>query len=198
MKNKNLLIGELAKLADVTVRTIRYYLNEGLLQEPEKKGRYAYFSEEHLERLALIRRLKDLRLPLEEIRLILETADDSDIQELVNIQEKTEPDQIKPHPLKISDQPGDAALNYIAHIANARDIVEKVDRSESRQGSLFSKNQLENSRFKQSIEPETWQRISLSKGVELNFRKSGDPDQQEKIELLVQFARKLFGQKKGG
>jgi len=65
-------ISELADLAGVTPRTIRYYTAEGLLPPPDARGRYALYGEEHLLRLQLIGRLKDAYLPLGEIKARLE------------------------------------------------------------------------------------------------------------------------------
>lgn len=54
----DLSISDLAQSAGVSVRTIRYYVNEGLLPAPEVKGRYTYYSENYIYRLELIDRLK--------------------------------------------------------------------------------------------------------------------------------------------
>jgi DNA-binding transcriptional MerR regulator len=52
-------IRELAERAGVSVRTVRYYIQEGLLPAPDTQGRFASYTEEHLDRLELIRRLKE-------------------------------------------------------------------------------------------------------------------------------------------
>lgn len=53
---------------------IRYYIRQGLLPEPEKPGpNVANYSEDHVERIGLIRKLKDERfLPLGVIKTILD------------------------------------------------------------------------------------------------------------------------------
>jgi DNA-binding transcriptional MerR regulator len=66
-----LLIHELAERAGVSVRTIRYYIAEGLLPAPTTRGRYAYYSQEYLDLIELIRRLKEAYLPLREIRALV-------------------------------------------------------------------------------------------------------------------------------
>lgn len=68
------LIGELAELAGVTPRTIRYYTAEGLLPPPATRGKYASYGPEHLERLRQIAMLKGDYLPLAEIRRRLEAG----------------------------------------------------------------------------------------------------------------------------
>jgi DNA-binding transcriptional MerR regulator len=57
----------LADLADVTPRTIRYYIAQGLLPSPGA-GAGARYGEHHLERLRQIKRLQRAHLPLAEIR----------------------------------------------------------------------------------------------------------------------------------
>lgn len=59
---------ELAKLADVTPRTVRYYIAQGLLPSPTQAGSAARYNEAHLERLRLIKKLQAAHLPLAAIR----------------------------------------------------------------------------------------------------------------------------------
>ena len=61
-------IGKLARGAGVTRRTVRYYIELGLLPPPENSGRGAAYGPEHLERLETIKRLQEARLSLDEIR----------------------------------------------------------------------------------------------------------------------------------
>jgi len=60
-------IEQLAEHAGVSVRTVRFYISEGLLPGPGSRGRAATYGEEHLLRLRLIRLLVDQRVPLAEI-----------------------------------------------------------------------------------------------------------------------------------
>jgi DNA-binding transcriptional MerR regulator len=59
---------KLVERSGVGIRTIRYYQSEGLLPKPAKQGREAVYTEEHLERLALIAELRDRGLTLSAIR----------------------------------------------------------------------------------------------------------------------------------
>ncbi|MDO5667981.1 MAG: Cd(II)/Pb(II)-responsive transcriptional regulator [Alcaligenaceae bacterium] len=66
-------IGELSKLADCPVETIRYYEREGLLPEAPRnlQNNYREYQSKHLERLIFIRRCRALEMSQEEIRLLL-------------------------------------------------------------------------------------------------------------------------------
>lgn len=61
-------LDELASEADVTPRTVRYYIAEGLLPPPLSPGRNARYTREHLDRLVLITDMKARYMPLKEIR----------------------------------------------------------------------------------------------------------------------------------
>lgn len=66
-------ISDLVERTGVRRETIHFYLREGLLPRPAKAGRnMAYYDEEHVERLNLIKRLQSEKyLPLDVIRRIL-------------------------------------------------------------------------------------------------------------------------------
>ena len=71
MKDK-MRIGELADVAGVTPRTIRYYESLGLLGPCEREGHgFRYYSEAELARLKKIDVLKQLGLRLEDIADII-------------------------------------------------------------------------------------------------------------------------------
>lgn len=65
-------IEELAALGGVTRRTVRYYVQEGLLQPPLGIGRGRHYGPEHLARLQAVRALQERGLSLDEVRAELE------------------------------------------------------------------------------------------------------------------------------
>ncbi len=70
-------IGDLSKLTQTQVETIRYYEREGLLPEPDRtEGNYRIYGDAHAERLAFIRHCRSLDMTLEEIRQLLRFKDD--------------------------------------------------------------------------------------------------------------------------
>ncbi len=80
-KGRSWTIEELAEQAESSVRTIRYYISEGLLPKPEGRGRSTIYNAEHLQRLRLIRGLIAQRVPLNEIREQISTLSSNDLEE---------------------------------------------------------------------------------------------------------------------
>ena len=92
-------LSELADLAGVTPRTVRYYLAQGLLPAVGLSGPGAKYDDRHLARLRLIRRLQAEHLPLAEIRRRLDELGEDEIRELAGSAEPA--------------APGDTALEYL-------------------------------------------------------------------------------------
>lgn len=71
-------IGELAERAGVTVKTVRFYSDRGLLPETERSsGGHRRYGPDALDRLLLIRSLRALDLPVPQVRRILDEDDGS-------------------------------------------------------------------------------------------------------------------------
>ncbi len=87
---KEYTIGELAKAGQVTPRTVRYYVAEQLLSAPAGGGRAATYTSEHLDRLRLIKILKDEYLPLHEIRILISGLDYEAVLELLAEKQQSE------------------------------------------------------------------------------------------------------------
>jgi DNA-binding transcriptional MerR regulator len=98
---------DLCDLAQVTPRTVRYYISEGLLRSPGA-GPGAKYDEAHLARLRLIRRLQREHLPLAEIRNRLRALSDDDVRDIVSA---------PPPP------PADSAADYIRGILAGRGVA---------------------------------------------------------------------------
>jgi DNA-binding transcriptional MerR regulator len=61
-------IGDLARLAGVSRRTVRYYVQEGLIPPPLGVGRGNHYGPEHLEQLLRVKALQEGGRTLDEIR----------------------------------------------------------------------------------------------------------------------------------
>ena len=70
-------IGELGKATDTKVETIRFYEKLGLLAIPDRtSGNYRIYGQAHLQRLSFIRRARALGFSLDQVRELLDLADD--------------------------------------------------------------------------------------------------------------------------
>ena len=76
-------LGDLTRAAGVSVRTVRYYIAEGLLPPPTGGGPGRHYTAAHLDRLRLIARLKAAYLPLREIRRRLAGLDEAEVGRLL-------------------------------------------------------------------------------------------------------------------
>ncbi len=156
---EDLLIHELADKAGVSVRTIRYYISQGLLPAPDTKGRYATFNEEYRLRLELIRRLKEAFLPLKEIRDRIAGLDPAQVQDLLDQLDTGTPNLKVDQQFSLSEPPAalyepkplDSALDYLSQVMGTQECcpLQSLDRtSRSYQRPLPDRNPAARSRSK--------------------------------------------------
>ena len=191
MKPSEYWISELASLSDVSIRTIRYYIAEGLLPPPDIRGRYAVFTDEYMHRLNLIKRLKDAYLPLNRIREVLNALDDSQIVPLLH-EFDTDPvaalaglqalpvfnPDAQPN-LELNRPPLNSALQYIQSL-RAPGVADS--RAPERQYPMTRPS-------RNADHPgEAWQRIQLAPGLELHVRQPVHAN----LQLLIDQIIKLF------
>ena len=195
LDNKRYLINELAKLSKTTVRTIRYYTSEGLLPQPDSDGKYAYYDENHKNRLDLILRMKAAYLPLKEIRQIMLSLSDEQVTQRLMEQVSTE----KEEGVKRSESPGrekkgSEALNYISNILETQTRY-RTNELISKKSALQNQKTISYSQSPLPLDPsdiENWQRIILSPGVELQLRYPADTETNNRVQQLITYAKKIF------
>jgi DNA-binding transcriptional MerR regulator len=67
-ESRRYTIHEIASLAGLSTRTVRYYIAEALVDRPLGTKRGAWYVQRHLEQLLLIRRWTDAGLSLDRVR----------------------------------------------------------------------------------------------------------------------------------
>jgi DNA-binding transcriptional MerR regulator len=212
MKQRSMYtIGELAQAAGVTTRTIRYYTAEGLLPPPETRGKFAGYSDAHLQRLQLIARLKAAYLPLQEIRTRLEHLAPEEVARLL---EETPPATQQRQMSSASDYlqrvlSGDEqALPVRArHPSRVRETTAAMQQDmlaglpADIAGNAVVPHRphppyiAEDSPVWHVSEPERgehWQRVALAPGVELHLRHPLDTGQRAAVDELLTLAAGLF------
>jgi DNA-binding transcriptional MerR regulator len=181
-----LSIGELAERAGVTRRTIRYYVEIGLLQPPAGAGKAAVYGTEHLERLELIKSLQAYRLSLEEIRGRLAGK-------------PSEPPAILFADRMAVDDAAPASAMEITSAAEYIDSLRERDVLFNRSG--FSEARAAYSRAMASppgkpdsaYDAEQWLRITLSEDVELHVRRRASKTDR-RLNRLVKEARRILAE----
>jgi DNA-binding transcriptional MerR regulator len=64
-------LDQIAALAELPRRTVRYYIQTGLVDRPQGIGKGAYYTEQHVEQLLLVRKWQLAGLSLERIGEVL-------------------------------------------------------------------------------------------------------------------------------
>jgi DNA-binding transcriptional MerR regulator len=183
---------DLAELADVTPRTIRYYIAQGLLPSPGRAGPGTTYTESHLNRLRLIRMLQREHLPLAEIRARLASLDDASVEALVEA--------------GLAEPPPGSAVDYIRRVLGG-----EPERLELRLDSMLPPGPAEG-RLSTTLEFEPpaspapgkpgtespvadrsqWDRVHLAPDVELHVRRPLSRQQNKRVERLIAIARELL------
>lgn len=207
-------IGELATLAGVTPRTIRYYVSIGLLPSPGQSGPGTRYGEGHLARLRLIRRLQREHLPLGEIARRLEGLDDMAVEAALAI-EDLGPAQGEesawvadgtagPSRRSVLGPAPGSALDYINRLKEeqarpampAREPAALASEPRTTRGLPVQAKAIAMG----SHEPEgstgaqrsQWERVTLSQNVELHIRRPLGRLEQKQIERLIRLGRELL------
>ncbi len=78
-------IGDFARMTHLTVKTLRHYHHLGLLEPVEVDPRtgYRYYSTDQVPAAQVIRRFRQLDMPLDEVRAVLQAPDDRTRHQLI-------------------------------------------------------------------------------------------------------------------
>ncbi|MGH7627055.1 MAG: MerR family transcriptional regulator [Gemmatimonadaceae bacterium] len=206
---EDLDIQQLAERAGVTVRTIRYYIQQGLLPAPDSHGPATRYGAAHLDRLHLIRRLQREHLPLAEIRRRLEVLRDADVRRVLSEA------PAKKHSRSAAEyvrevlsrdrrrESGQSPLASFSHASLANPVSElsvhlphETQIAEPRASAL---SELLGAGQREPRQPgphtesrSTWERIGLGNDIELHVRRPLSREQNRQLEQLLRAARDLL------
>ncbi len=195
--DSGLTIEQLAEQGGVPVRTVRFYISEGLLPRPEGRGKGGWYSREHLLRLRLARLLAERRVPLGEIRVQLERLTLDEVRALLAEEEQRASAMAGVEPsgspkayvsalleraragrawaaegAPSYSRPAPAAAAPLAPPVASGPVSEAMPPGVSRPSSLA----------------ETWRRIELAPGVELHVRSDVESRQRGLIDRVLKLA----------
>lgn len=95
---------ELARLAGITVRTLRFYRERKLIPPPRREGRIAWYDDHHLARLRTITALLERGHTLNGIAELAEAFDHGrDVGELLGVDTPTEETPVRLTPEELAD-----------------------------------------------------------------------------------------------
>lgn len=165
-------IEDLSRLVDVSVRTIRYYITEGLLPGPEGRGKMASYGPAHLSRLQLIRLLSERRVPLQEIKSRLGELTDMELAAVLHAEQK--------HSVALHEVREHSPRQYVETLlTRARQQRYEAPQPEMLQAPI---------RLSQHARGECWRRLTLAPGVELHCSEDAVSQQAALIEKVVRVA----------
>src|SRR5687768_13506854 len=168
-RNPTYDLQELCAEAGVTPRTVRYYIQQGLLPAPDAQGPSTRYGRGHLDRLRLIRDLQAEHQPLAVIRQRLESLGDEDVRRLV----KTLSTQ-KPAP--------SSAVDYVRSV-----LRESAPRYAVRPSAPAASLPAPSTPVRAQ-----WERLSIAPDVELHVRRPLTREINRRVEKLLALARQIF------
>ncbi len=159
--------------ADVTPRTVHFYIQAGLLRPAGTTGPGARYDDGHLDRLRLIRLLQKEHLPLAEIRKRLATLSDAEAGSLLRECESRRAG------------PQSTALEYIRSVLSwqgpGRPAVPAAQPTS-----------VARERTAHPAERSQWERVAFSPDVELHVRRPLSREENRQVDRLIAFAKGLF------
>jgi len=191
-----LTLKELCNAASVTERTVRYYIQQGILPPPEGAGPSSHYNREHLSRLALVRRLKAALLPLSEIKQLMSGVPSSQLEEVAH---EFYDELTRTNPIA-------ADMNLLRPVSRAAN-VEAVEETKKALSDLeifvppeaeLPPEETGVTGVSENLAVATlgkWQRLTLVAGLELHYEEGGPQDNEQgqaKLALLLDFANQLF------
>jgi DNA-binding transcriptional MerR regulator len=172
-----LTLTSLCERADVSVRTVRYYIQQGLLPAADRAGPGATYGLGHLDRLRLIRQLKEQHLPLAKIRRRIDGLSDTDVRSLLEGPKR-------PH--------AKTAADYVRSVLNPTS-ASAAPISSSTQARSRAKHAKATISTKPSTRS-TWERHIITEDIEVHIRRPLSRDQDQKSKELLQSAKTLFSE----
>jgi DNA-binding transcriptional MerR regulator len=193
-------IADVAALTDTPVRTIRYYVAQGLLPSTGKTGPAARYDDAFVARLRAIRMLQEAHQPLSVIRATLDQLDDHEIRAIAERPVEAPPgsaseyvrrllgerttsaaEQLATYPS--ASPPAPAAHPWTSSVTAPRALMASLDVA-----SLDREPPTEPAQRDRSH----WERIVLAPGVELHIRRPQSRWSTRQVERLVEFGSQLF------
>lgn len=166
---------ELSDKTKVSPRTIRYYIQQGLLPAPDTRGPGAHYGDEHVDRLKLIRKLQQEHLPLSEIRKRLEKLGSNEIKQILAAEQHPKPSSASDYVRQVLRE---GAASYAAPPRGLSESAAILHPDHNANPNKLQRSQ--------------WERFTLAPDVELHVRRPVSREDNRRIERLLEAAREIF------
>lgn len=191
---------DLAKLANVTPRTIRYYISQGLLPSPGQQGPSTRYDDSHLDLLRVIKKLQNAHLPLAEIRARLRSITGQQLETMASSPDVNgEPDSAVDYIRRVMGERSSPPLPPAAAPAPAaipQPAASQARPMASEPPPVYPRVVAPGSSSVIGSEPQAqrsqWERIPLDPDVELHIRRPLTRQHNKRVERLITIARQLF------
>ena len=182
-------ISELAEVAGVSTRTIRFYVSEGLLPPPAGRGPTARYTDAHLQQLELINQYKEQYLPLKEIRrrLIGHSHGAMPMSAPADI---SMPDEMEPE-LFLRHRSVPPPIHEPRSERHSRSAMEMAVPIMQDSADLYEYDADRHTEPAPTAQ-QTWRRVSITDDAELLITDDQYRRNQGKIDWLVQWAKRVL------
>jgi DNA-binding transcriptional MerR regulator len=171
-------IKDICSQADVTPRTVHFYIQQGLLAPADGAGRGARYTEAHLARLRLIKRLQKEHLPLNEIRRQLAALSDDQVMQA--LASRTD----------FSARTRSSALNYIQSVRSSVAGQSRTP-SPSRPMTDAVASLTPESSGPWPVRRSQWERMVLNDDLELHIRRPLSRERNRFVDKLLALAKQM-------
>ena len=206
---------ELGKLTNLSPRTIRNYIQKGLLPGAETRGRNASYTAAHLDRLRCIQIIRDKSgLPLDELRIVMQSLSEEQIHQIATEQEevvalpigqavptgkRTERKQ-QTYAMALDDfgATGEPESGYSRHAdVSALDYIRQIRKKTKTETSRFSElirlleDRTRGQRIYRKSKNEWWATVKITEDMEIRVRGLDEKDIGQ-LERLADLLRHLI------
>ncbi|MGK7944760.1 MAG: MerR family transcriptional regulator [Microcystaceae cyanobacterium] len=114
-----------AEQKEINPRLVRYYTTQGLLDDPERQGKYAVYTFRHLLQLLVVRRLMSEGIGISAIRPMISQKNNQELKNLLIIG------------VQLQANPTNPALAYLENLTNPTPTRRSVRKSVKAQASTW-------------------------------------------------------------
>jgi DNA-binding transcriptional MerR regulator len=198
--NKKYTIEQLSELTGYSRRTIRYYVEEGLIDSPAGRGKGGFYFDSHINKLGIIKQLQERGMSLSAISAYLK-------QNAVPGQRYYGEQAYLSADSRISGQPFPGARDRTGMMrkkifgdsSNLKNREPEVN--EIRQDNIFFDINFSEEPLYCAAAPQpqrdVWVKYEISPGFEINARREFEQEHKKKIEDIIKIARQILGKDPG-